>query len=134
MKRHADCDDRTGYVGLVFRRCFSDFGTTSSASTRTRARFRRLSRDHADLRARPRRAGGEQRACRAAYLTTALAAAVAEADAVFIAVGTPSGRWRRTCRSLLRLRRDSRNRRRDRRAVVIVTKSTVPVHPLILHF
>ncbi|MCY3980353.1 MAG: UDP-glucose/GDP-mannose dehydrogenase family protein [Alphaproteobacteria bacterium] len=82
-----------GYVGLVTGACFSEFGTHAVCVDRNAARIDMLRRGDmpiyepglADLVARNATAGR-------LTFSTDLAAAVAEADIVFIAVGTPSRR------------------------------------------
>ena len=118
----------SGYVGLVSGACLADFGHTVACVDKDATRIAALARDEmpifepglGDLVASNARAG------RLSF-TTALAPAVAEADVVFIAVGTPSRRGdghadlsyvyaaaREIAESLTR-------------HTVIVTKSTVPV-------
>jgi len=83
----------TGYVGLVSGACFSEFGVDVVCVDKDAAKIERLGRGEIpifepgldDLVARNARAG------RLSF-TTDLPAAVAGADAVFIAVGTPSRR------------------------------------------
>jgi UDPglucose 6-dehydrogenase len=83
----------TGYVGLVSGACFSEFGTEVVCIDKDAAKIERLENGEIPifepglevLVANNREAG------RLSF-TTDLARAVAEADAVFIAVGTPTGR------------------------------------------
>ena len=81
----------TGYVGLVTGTCFAEPGTTSSASTSTRARSRCCTRGdipiyEPGLEELVRRNAKERR-----LLFTTSAPGVAGAEVVFIAVGTPPG-------------------------------------------
>ncbi|MGF1592685.1 MAG: UDP-glucose dehydrogenase family protein [Kiloniellaceae bacterium] len=83
----------TGYVGLVSGACFSEFGTEVVCVDRDAGKIERLERGEIPifepgldvLVANNREAGR-------LTFTTDLAAAVAGADGVFIAVGTPTGR------------------------------------------
>ena len=83
----------TGYVGLVSGACFSEFGTEVVCIDKDTAKIERLEQGEIPifepgldvLVANNREAGR-------LTFTTDLAGAVAEADAVFIAVGTPTGR------------------------------------------
>jgi UDPglucose 6-dehydrogenase len=83
----------TGYVGLVSGACFADFGHEVTCVDKDRAKIAALTRGEMpiyepglnELVAVNERAGRLK-------FTTALAPAVADADAVFIAVGTPSRR------------------------------------------
>jgi UDPglucose 6-dehydrogenase len=83
----------TGYVGLVSGTCFSEFGFDVTCVDRDEAKIARLCRGEVpiyepgldDLIESNAKAGR-------LTFTTDLASAVAEADAVFIAVGTPSRR------------------------------------------
>ena len=83
----------TGYVGLVSGACFSEFGTEVVCLDKDAAQIERLEQGEIPifepgldvLVANNREAGR-------LTFTTDLAGAVAEADAVFIAVGTPTGR------------------------------------------
>lgn len=83
----------TGYVGLVSGACFSEFGTDVVCVDKDAAKIARLEKGEIpifepglDVLVANNRAAGRL------SFTTDLAAAVAEADAVFIAVGTPTGR------------------------------------------
>jgi UDPglucose 6-dehydrogenase len=83
----------SGYVGLVSGACFSEFGFTVACVDKDEARIAALQRGdmpifEPDLEAVVTR---NARAGRLGF-TTDLAGAVAGADAVFIAVGTPSRR------------------------------------------
>jgi UDPglucose 6-dehydrogenase len=83
----------TGYVGLVSGACFSEFGVSTMCVDKDAAKIERLKRGEIpiyepgldDLVAKNVKAG------RLAF-TTEIEHAVPEADAVFIAVGTPSRR------------------------------------------
>src|SRR5215475_9405350 len=118
----------TGYVGLVSGACFADFGHEVVCVDKDKAKIAALGRGEVpiyepglnDLVASNTRAGRLK-------FTTELPGAVASADAVFIAVGTPSRRGdgfadltfvhdaaREIARSLGRF-------------TVVITKSTVPV-------
>ena len=84
----------SGYVGLVSGACFADFGHVVTCVDKDAGKIAALqSGRDADLRARPRRA--RRRQCRGADGSPSRPIsrkAVSEADAVFIAVGTPSRR------------------------------------------
>src|SRR3974377_2365126 len=75
----------TGYVGLVSGACFADFGHDVICVDTDRAKIAALERGQNDLVAANTRAGRLK-------FTTDLPGAVTAADAVFIAVGTPSRR------------------------------------------
>src|SRR3546814_20971589 len=83
----------TGYVGLVSGACFSEFGTDVVCVHKDAGKIERLERGGIPifepgldaLVASTREAG------RLSF-TTALQAAIHGADAVFLAVGTPTGR------------------------------------------
>ena len=83
----------TGYVGLVSGACFSEFGIDVTCVDKDAGKIERLNRGEMiiyepgldDL------VGGNVEAGRLTF-TTDLGPAVAGADAVFIAVGTPSRR------------------------------------------
>ena len=106
----------TGYVGLVSGACFSDFGHSSPASTRTRRRSRSCARD-ASRSSSPGSKALVAQQCRGRP------AVVHDRDGC----GSPRRRRdfsrcrnavaarRRLCRPVLRLRRRARDRRRHRR-------------------
>ncbi|MGD1876617.1 MAG: UDP-glucose dehydrogenase family protein [Kiloniellaceae bacterium] len=83
----------TGYVGLVSGACFSEFGTEVVCIDNDAGKIQRLENGEIpifepglDVLVANNRAAGRL------TFTTELAATVAAADAVFIAVGTPTGR------------------------------------------
>src|ERR1700757_3091770 len=83
----------TGYVGLVSGACFSEFGVSVTCVDKDAAKIERLSRGEMPIY----EPGLEQlvmanRAPGRLSFTPGLGQAVAGADAVFIAVGTPSRR------------------------------------------
>src|SRR6476659_3464285 len=83
----------TGYVGLVSGACFSEFGVTVTCVDKDAGKIERLSRGEMPIY----EPGLEQlvasnMAAGRLHFTTDLKSAVAGADAVFIAVGTPSRR------------------------------------------
>lgn len=83
----------TGYVGLVSGACFAEFGSTVTCVDLNANKIERLRNGEIsiyepgldDLVAKGQKSGRLR-------FTTDLAGAVAEADAVFLAVGTPSRR------------------------------------------
>jgi UDPglucose 6-dehydrogenase len=122
----------TGYVGLVSGACFSEFGVSVTCVDKDAAKIERLSRGEMPIY----EPGLEQlvmanRAAGRLSFTTGLGQAVAGADAVFIAVGTPSRRgdghadlsyvFTAVEEVGLALAEDPASR------AVVVTKSTVPV-------
>ena len=84
----------TGYVGLVSGACFADFGHDVTCVDKDAGKIAALTaRRDADLRAGARTSWSPpMRAPGGLNFTTDLAGAVKAADAVFIAVGTPSRR------------------------------------------
>src|SRR4029079_18215744 len=118
----------TGYVGLVSGACFADFGHEVVCVDKDKAKIAALSRGEVpiyepglnDLVASNARAGRLK-------FTTELPGAVAAADAVFIAVGTPSRRGD----GFADLSFVHEAAREIARALdgftVVITKSTVPV-------
>jgi len=123
----------TGYVGLVSGACFSEFGVSVTCVDMDAAKIERLRRGEMPIY-EPRLEGlvaANMAAGRLAF-TTELAPAIEGADAVFIAVGTPSRRGdghadlsyvftaaEEIGRALAKQRTEG--------YTVVVTKSTVPV-------
>jgi len=118
----------TGYVGLVSGTCFSDFGHTVICVDKDVAKIARLQRGEvpifepglAALMARNTAAG------RLSF-TTDLKQAVAGAEAVFIAVGTPSRRGDGHADLTYVMAAAAEIGQALSHYTVIVTKSTVPV-------
>ena len=83
----------SGYVGLVSGACFADFGHVVTCVDRDVSRIEALRRGQSPIfePGLPEMVESNVRQNRLSF-TTELAAAVASADAVFIAVGTPSRR------------------------------------------
>src|SRR5690349_21972304 len=83
----------TGYVGLVSGACFSEFGVTVTCVDKDVDKIARLVRGEMPIYepGLDQLVASNVKAGRLSF-TTDLAAAVAGADAVFIAVGTPSRR------------------------------------------
>lgn len=118
----------TGYVGLVSGACFSEFGFDITCVDKDEEKIRRLKSGEIpiyepgldDLVMRNSQAGRLK-------FTTDLAQAVAEADAVFIAVGTPTrrGDGHADLSYVYEASRQIAAHLKD--YTVIVTKSTVPV-------
>src|ERR1051325_4729691 len=122
----------TGYVGLVSGACFSEVGVYVTCVDKDAAKIERLSRGEMPIfePGLDPLVASNAAAGRLSF-TTDLAAAVSGADAVFIAVGTPSRRGDghadlshvfAAAEAIGRARAENGNRR-----TVIVTKSTVPV-------
>jgi UDPglucose 6-dehydrogenase len=83
----------TGYVGLVSGACFSEFGVPVSCVDKDEAKIARLRRGEMPIYEPGLEALVAANAAAGRLLfTTDLVAAVKEADAVFIAVGTPARR------------------------------------------
>ena len=118
----------TGYVGLVSGACFSDFGHSVICVDKDEAKIASLEAGVMpiyepglqDLVAHNVRAG------RLSF-TTDLPSAVAEADAVFIGVGTPSRRGDGHADLSFVFAAAREIAASLRKPTVIVTKSTVPV-------
>ncbi len=117
-----------GYVGLVSGACFADFGHVVCCVDKDQAKVDRLRAGESpiyepgldDLIARNAREGRLSFDCDAAK-------AVAEADAVFIAVGTPSRRGDGHADLSYVYAAAEEIARQMRGYTVVVTKSTVPV-------
>ena len=121
----------TGYVGLVSGACFSEFGVDVICVDKDAGKIARLKR-----RARSRSTSpgwtswspSNVKAGRLSFTHRSRRARSRDADAVFIAVGTPVAARRRPCRPDLRLSPPPRrSRARINGYTVVVTKSTVPV-------
>ncbi|HEX7967157.1 MAG TPA: UDP-glucose/GDP-mannose dehydrogenase family protein [Stellaceae bacterium] len=118
----------TGYVGLVSGACFSEFGVSVTCVDKDAAKIARLQQGGVPIY----EPGLDQivesnaRAGRLGF-TTDLAAAVAGADAVFIAVGTPSRRGDGHADLTYVFGAAEEIARALTGYTVIVTKSTVPV-------
>ena len=118
----------TGYVGLVSGACFSDFGHQVTCVDSDQSKIAALHDGRMPIY-EPDLAALVESNVRAERLsfTTDLGAAVADVDAVFIAVGTPSRRGdghadlTHVCEAARQVARAIR------RPTVIATKSTVPV-------
>ncbi len=117
-----------GYVGLVSGACFAEFGVKVTAVDQDKERIAQLQRSEIpifepglqELVARGQRNGN-------LGFTTELGPAIAEADAVFIAVGTPARRGEGYA-DLTYVYQAARDIAHNlKRYAVIVTKSTVPV-------
>jgi UDPglucose 6-dehydrogenase len=118
----------TGYVGLVSGACFSEFGVSVSCVDQDAAKIAGLQRGAMPIYEPGLAAlvAGNMASGRLSF-TTDLAAAVAGADAVFIAVGTPSRRGDgHADLSYVFAAAEAIGRALSGPAVV-VTKSTVPV-------
>jgi UDPglucose 6-dehydrogenase len=118
----------TGYVGLVSGACFSDFGHSVVCVDKDDAKIEALKKGImpifepglAQLVERNVKRGGLS-------FTTDLARGVAEADAVFIAVGTPSRRGDGHADLSYVFGATQEIAAALRKPAVVVTKSTVPV-------
>jgi len=118
----------TGYVGLVSGACFAEFGSTVTCVDRNAEKIEQLRRGEIPMY-EPGLEDLVERGVRSGRLrfTTDLPGAVADADAVFLAVGTPSrrGDGHADLRYVEAAAMDVA--RALRGYTVIVTKSTVPV-------
>ncbi|MEE4348723.1 MAG: UDP-glucose/GDP-mannose dehydrogenase family protein [Pacificimonas sp.] len=118
----------TGYVGLVSGACFSEFGHDVVCVDKNEKIVERLQRGEIPIyepglgRVVERNTGAGR-----LRFTTDLASAVAEADAVFIAVGTPSRRGDGHADLSYVYAAAEEIARAARDGCVIVNKSTVPV-------
>src|SRR5581483_10985860 len=118
----------TGYVGLVSGACFADFGHEVTCVDKDRGKIAALGRGEVpiyepglnDLVAANARG-------RRLKFTTELAPAVAAADAVFIAVGTPSRRGDGHADLTFVYEAAREIARALKGFTVVITKSTVPV-------
>src|ERR1700750_16359 len=118
----------TGYVGLVSGACFADFGQQVHCVEKDAGKIAALRQGEIPIfePGLDVLVASNVKAGRLDF-TTDLAAPVAEADSVFIAVGTPSRRGgghgaRRYVHTAAR-----ESAKALRRFTVVVTKSTVPV-------
>ena len=118
----------TGYVGLVSGACFSEFGVSVSCVDQDAAKIASLQRGEMPIYEPGLAAlvAANVAAGRLSF-TTDLAAAVADADAVFIAVGTPSRRGDGHADLSYVFAAAEAIGRALRGPAVVVTKSTVPV-------
>jgi UDPglucose 6-dehydrogenase len=118
----------TGYVGLVSGACFSEFGVSVSCVDQDVAKIAGLQRGEMPIYEPGLAAlvAANVAAGRLSF-TTNLAAAVADADAVFIAVGTPSRRGDGHADLSYVFAAAEAIGRALRGPAVVVTKSTVPV-------
>src|SRR6516225_4972030 len=118
----------TGYVGLVSGACFSEFGVSVSCVDQDAAKIAGLQRGEMPIY-EPGLAAlvAANMAARRLSFTTDLAAAVAGADAVFIAVGTPSRRGDGHADLSYVFAAAEAIGRALTGPAVVVTKSTVPV-------
>ena len=118
----------TGYVGLVSGACFSDFGHDVTCVDKDVGKIEALRRGKMPI-FEPGLDELVERNVRGGRLsfTTELEQGVAEADAVFIAVGTPSRRGDGHADLSYVFGAAAEIGRALRRPAVVVTKSTVPV-------
>ncbi|HEY0311033.1 MAG TPA: UDP-glucose/GDP-mannose dehydrogenase family protein [Allosphingosinicella sp.] len=118
----------TGYVGLVSGTCFSDFGHDVVCVDKDAAKIDALHRGVMPIfePGLDRLVASNVRGGRLSF-TTDLPGAVAEADAVFIAVGTPSRRGDGHADLSYVFGATEEIARALRKPAVVVTKSTVPV-------
>ena len=118
----------TGYVGLVSGACFSEFGLDVACVDKDEAKIARLLEGEMPIYEPGLEALVEsnRKAGRLSF-TAELAPAVAKADAVFIAVGTPSRRGDGHADLSYVFAAAEEIARSIERYTVVVTKSTVPV-------
>ena len=118
----------TGYVGLVSGACFSEFGVSVTCVDKDADKIDRLGRGEIPIYepGLDQVVDSNRRAGRLAF-TTDLVAAVAGADAVFIAVGTPSRRGDGHADLSYVFGAAEEIARALTGYAVVVTKSTVPV-------
>ena len=118
----------TGYVGLVTGACFSEFGVEVTCVDRDEAKIARLKRGEIPIFEPGLEALVQKNAAagRLAFATD-LAASVADSEAVFIAVGTPSRRGDGHADLSYVYAAAEEIARAMRGYTVVVTKSTVPV-------
>jgi UDPglucose 6-dehydrogenase len=118
----------TGYVGLVSGACFSDFGHDVICVDKDGRKIEALHRGIMPI-FEPGLAQLVERNVKGGRLsfTTDLAAGVADAEAIFIAVGTPSRRGDGHADLSYVFGATEEIARALRRPAVVVTKSTVPV-------
>ena len=118
----------TGYVGLVSGACFSDFGHVVTCVDKDAGKIAALDRGEMPIYepGLDQLVASNVRAGRLSF-TTDLAAAVGEADAVFIAVGTPSRRGDGHADLSYVFAATREIARALGGSTVVVTKSTVPV-------
>jgi UDPglucose 6-dehydrogenase len=118
----------TGYVGLVSGACFSDFGHHVTCVDKDEGKIEALKRGVMPIfepgldRLVERNVQGGRLS-----FTTDLAAGVADADAIFIAVGTPSRRGDGHADLSYVFGATEEIARALKKPAVVVTKSTVPV-------
>src|SRR5690349_2080134 len=118
----------TGYVGLVSGACFSEFGVEVACVDQDREKIGRLEAGEMPIyEPGLEQLVGANRAAGRLSFTTDLAAAVSGADAVFIAVGTPSRRGDGHADLSYVFAAAEEIARALTGYAVIVTKSTVPV-------
>jgi UDPglucose 6-dehydrogenase len=118
----------TGYVGLVSGACFSDFGHDVVCVDKDQSKIKALERGEMPIfePGLERLVARNVQEGRLAF-TTDLAAGVADADAIFIAVGTPSRRGDGHADLSYVFGATEEIARALTKPAVVVTKSTVPV-------
>ena len=118
----------TGYVGLVSGACFADFGHTVTCVDKDAAKIAALTRGEIPIHEPGLEAlvAANARARRLTF-SVDLAGAVGEAEAVFIAVGTPSRRGDGHADLTYVFEAAREIARALKGFTVVITKSTVPV-------